>query len=132
LRFPAELWENEQEREMAHALAQAFSQQPLILTDRLANTVYFTPSAEALFHDRGEAIVNRLLFSLLGYGERTCIPTGLKEALLGEARPWRGVVHLGTGTDDPHTRVAEASAVMNGERFVCGVLRLAAERTGKQ
>lgn len=122
MEFPHHLWEETEDRVLAEALVPMFESYALVLTDRLANTVYLNPRAEALFGDRAGALVNRLSFSLLGYGERDAVPEALTNALLGEGAPWRGVALIHGADGPPH--FVEASAVRRGGRLVCGVLRL--------
>jgi len=106
---------------MVRAMADLFDDQPLVLTDRLLNTIYFSPAAEELFRDRGEAIVNRALFSILGLDDRNHIPPRMVEALSGKAGPWKAVMNL---PGRPAPWVCEASCVRDGEMLLCGVVRL--------
>ncbi|MCC6545963.1 hypothetical protein IT570_02255 [Candidatus Sumerlaeota bacterium] len=125
MRFPVELWETDLECQIIRQFLDAFAGHPVMLTDKLANTVFFTPEAEELLADRGEAIVNRLSFSLMGFGSKDRVPPGLTAALLGESVPWRGVVNL-SSDDSPRLRFAEASAIRSPGRFLCGVVRFSA------
>ena len=129
--FPDELWQDDDERRLARQLAEAFDEFPIILTDRLANSVYLSPPAEAIFGDRAEALVNRLALSLLGYGHKERVPPGLLEALLGEGKPWRGVVAIKGSSELPRLHFVEASAVVCDGRLVTGLLRIG-ERQGAQ
>lgn len=118
MRFPAELWDIESDRQVVEEFLEAFATFPIVLTDRLANTVYFNARAEVLFGERAEEIVNRLSFSLLGYGRKDQAPGGLTEALLGDAGPWRGIAEVA------EVRLfIEASAMRRDGRFLCGVIR---------
>ena len=123
MEFPAELWTDEQDRQYAEDLVRAFEGSPLILTDRLANSNYLTPQAAHLLGDSEEALVNRLSFSLLGFGKHQKVPTALVKALEGEGPSWRGVVDLGE-MGSARWHFCEASAVVRDGRLVCGVIRL--------
>lgn len=122
MRFPDELWDNPSERAIIQQFVDAFAAYPLVLTDKLANTIYFNQSAESLFQDHAEAIVNRLSFSLLGFGRKETVPPGLISALLGEGAPWRGVVNI-ADADSPRHLFIEASAIRTREKLLCGVVR---------
>ncbi|MEO8377899.1 MAG: hypothetical protein ABI579_09540 [Candidatus Sumerlaeota bacterium] len=123
MRFPGELWETETDRQVILQFVDAFAGHPLVLTDKLANTIFFNAEAEALYADRGEAIVNRLSFSLLGYGgKKDKVPSGLTPALLGEGVPWRGIVNL-SESETPKLHFVEASAIRAPGRLLCGVIR---------
>jgi hypothetical protein len=130
LEFPSSLWSAESDRLMAQELVGAFQNEPIILTDELANVVYVNPMAEKLFDENAEALVNRLVFSLLGFGKKGMIPKTLEKALLGEEVPWRGVVDL---ADAPPTKYffAHGSAIQAGKHFICGVIRLSAEEASR-
>lgn len=108
---------------MIQGALDLFADQPLILTDRLANSIYFNPGAEALFAERGEALVNRVLFSLLGLGERSTVPPRLVEALDGSGAPWKGVVQP-PDVNGECAMLCEVSAIGQGEAFLCGMVRL--------
>jgi len=123
LELPASLWPQPADLQLASDMAALFDASPLILTDRLANSLYLNAAAEELFGERAEALVNRLSFSLLGFGNREKVPGGLEEALLGRGAPWRGVVQV-QAADGPLARFAEASAIRRGDLLVCGVIRL--------
>lgn len=120
--FPGELWDHEDERALARQLSELFVDVPLVLTDRLTNSIYLNAAAEEMLGQRAEAVVNRAAYSLLGFGVAESAPPALTEALLGRADSWRSVVRL--FADDPMGQaVCEASAVSRGGDFVCGVLR---------
>lgn len=105
---------------------ELFRDQPLMLTDELANSTYLSEGAELLLGDRAGALVNRLSFSLLGFGSRGVVPPAIQKALLGEGPAWRGAVDL---AEAPPSRwhVAEISAIRREGRFLCGVVRLSRE-----
>jgi hypothetical protein len=118
--LPLESWPGEQERALVTGLLAALAGRPVALTDGLANTLWFSPEAESLFGERAEAIVNRVAFSLLGFGKNDRLPPGLKEALLGEGPAWRGIVKPeGRGEQT----FLEASCIQQNGRLLCGVLR---------
>lgn len=122
VRFPEEIWPDPNDRQLVQDLIAVFSSTPLVITDKLTNSLWLSDSAESLLGERAEALVNRVSYSLLGFEDREKQPARLVDALLGEGDPWRGVVHLPTATG---TRLVfvEASAVSREGRFVCGVLR---------
>lgn len=121
--FPNELWDDDRDRALARQLADLFVEAPLVLTDRLTNSIYLNTAAEDLLGQRAAAIVNRAAYSLLGFGAAESAPATLADALLGRADSWRSVVHL-FADDELGQAVCEASAIMRGGQFVCGVLRL--------
>lgn len=124
MRFPEELWPDSSECLAVRALVDGFPDAALILSDKLANTLYFSPAAEALFGDRAEAIVNRLTLSLLGFGERDRVPQSLLAALLGESGPWEGIVHLQTAAG-PRQAFASISAIRRRDgSLLAGVVRI--------
>lgn len=125
MRFPAELWPDPRDRQLAEELGEAFSHLPIVLTDNLTNSVWLTGRAEELLGERAEALVNRVSYSLLGFGEREKQPQGVVDALLGKGGPWKGVVHLPRADGPSRLVFVEASAVVREGRFVCGVLRFA-------
>jgi hypothetical protein len=132
LRFPAELWPDPVDSQRILALADAFADHPLLLTDKLANTVYMTNPVETLFGDRNEALINRLALSLLGFGERDRVAPGLVEALTGEAGPWRGIVQAQTAAG-PLPIFAEVSAAKRPDgRLLCGIIRLGKPQGGNR
>ena len=123
VRFPTELWNDPADCALAEQLAQAFDAGPLLLTDKLTNTIFVNEAAEALYGERAEAIVNRVAASLLGFGEKANHPDRLVAALLGEAAPWKGAVRV-EAVAGARLVYVEASAVRRGEQLVCGVVRL--------
>lgn len=127
--FPDVLWDDDRDRALARQLVVLFADVPLVLTDRLTNSIYLNEAAEALLDQRAEAVVNRAAYSLLGYGASEAAPPALADALLGAGQPWRSVVRV-YADDELGQAVCEASAVRRGEEFVCGVLRLAPLATG--
>ncbi len=126
MELPLEIWESDEDRQLVSAAVETFGAVPLILTDKLTNSVFLNAPAEVAFEERAEALVNRVAYSLLGFGKREHAPAGLAVALLGEAGPWRGVVEVPTPTGWSR-RVAEASAIVQGERFICGLVRLSGD-----
>lgn len=132
MRFPAELWNSEQDRQLVRQFLDAFEDHPIVLTDQLANTIYFNNTAEALFGDRAEAVVNRVSFSLLGYGAKENIPEAFIKALLGDAPPWRGVVDLAPEGNPPRHYFVEASAIRRAGKLVCGILRVSLTEVARQ
>ena len=122
--FPDVLWDDERDRALARQLVVLFADVPLVLTDRLTNSIYLNEAAEALLGQRAEAVVNRAAYSLLGYGASEAAPAALADALLGRGESWRSVVRV-YADDELGQAVCEASAVQRGGVFVCGVLRLA-------
>lgn len=123
MRFPTELWNDPADCALAKQLADAFAAVPLMLTDKLTNTIFVNEAAEALYGERAEAIINRVAASLLGFGEKANHPDRLVAALLGEAAPWKGAVRV-DAVPAPRLVYVEASAVRRGDRLVCGVVRL--------
>lgn len=117
--FPGQLWTDERDRQAVRDVVELFVAEPIILTDHLTNSVYFSAPAEALFGDRAEAIVNRTAASLLGFGRTGPVPPALTAALLGEALPWKALVRLDGGQDV----ACEASALHRDQHLVCGLLR---------
>lgn len=120
--FPESLFPNPAHRELILGALALFEDQPLFLTDRLANTIYFNGPAEGLFAERGEAIVNRAVFSLLGMGDHTAHPPALVEALEGNGPPWKAVAQL--PLEPPCICVCEASAIRDADTHLCGMVRL--------
>jgi hypothetical protein len=124
VRLPTELWPEPRHGELVAQLADLFAAEPVVLTDRLANAVYFSEAAESLLGDAGAAIVNRTAFSLLGIDDGRPVPEGLPAALLGSRPPWKALVRLpGSGA----SRWCEASSVQCDGEFVCGLLRIGGE-----
>ncbi len=123
MQLPAELWESEQDRHLVQGAVKAFDTTPLIVTDKLTNSVFLNARAEELFGERAEALVNRVTYSLLGFGTRENAPKDLPAALLGQTQPWHGVVEINT-TNGVRRHAAEASAVLRDGHFVCGLIRL--------
>ncbi len=120
MKFPNELWSDPKDRELVSAIADAFTDEALLLTDQLINIVWVSPKAEELFQERGEAIVNRLTFSLLGMDDSPPQLDCLKRALSGESAPWRGRAKL----DSQRETFLEASALIGPSGFLCGIIRL--------
>ncbi len=120
--FPADLWNDPADREIVGRTVDLFESTPLLLTDRLTNSVFFNDPAEALYGEAAEAIVNRAAWSLLGFDFSSAAPTALEAALLGSGDPWKGIVRLPDGAP----RFCEASAVVRDGRLVCGMIRFAA------
>jgi hypothetical protein len=123
VKFPSENWPIQEDRHLVEDFVAAFPDQALVLTDKLTNSVWFSPAAEELLGDRALALVNRVAFSLLGFDDRERQPTRLVDALLGEAEPWRGVVHLPCETGK-RLAFVEASAIRKADELVCGIIRL--------
>ena len=124
MRFPEELWPDPAECQLVRVFVDAFNDHPLILTDQLANTTYFSEAAEALFAERAEALVNRLALSLLGFGEHERPANGIVEALEGRGAAWDGIVRLQTATG-PRVAFVQTSAIRNREGLlVAGVIRI--------
>lgn len=124
MRFPDELWPELPQGAMVRAFVEAFSESPIILTDRLLNSVYFTEPAERLFAERAEAIVNRLALSLLGFGEKDRIVPGLVEALSGTADPWEGIVNL-QAAEGPLSVYIQASSIRERDgQLIAGIIRI--------
>lgn len=122
MKFPAELWIDPRHRQAVQDLTTFLDSAPLILTDQLANAVYLSDAAAELLEDRSEALVNRQIFSLLGYGEKSNGPAGFLEAItLPQATPWRGVVRFGEAA-----RFVEASGTFADGQLLCGVVRIGA------
>ncbi len=124
--FPKSLWQDPNDLTLVEQMTEFLADVPMILTDRLANSVFFNPAAERLFDQDGEAIVNRAAFSLLGFGTTGKTPPGLTEALLGKKAPWRGAVQI-ESTDKQPPVFCEASAIMRDNCFICGVLRFTSQ-----
>jgi hypothetical protein len=122
VRIPDELWSDARDRELVGQTTELFAAVPLVLTDRLSNSVWFNAPAEALFRDRAEAIVNRAAWSLLGFGFAAAAPDRLMAALLGEGPPWKGMVRP-EGNPAARPEFCEASALVREGRLVCGILR---------
>ncbi len=132
MNLPKELWPDSHNLMMIEDLIMMFDDKPLILTDELANSVYLNEHAEILLGDRAEALVNRLSFSLLGFGKAARVPESLANALAGEAAPWRGVVNLSADPTKSKYHFAEISAIKSPEKTLCGVIRLSAEESVKR
>lgn len=122
MRFPTELWDDPADAALAAGAVDALARDPLIVTDRLTNAVYFNEAAEAAFGDRAESLVNRTTLSLLGYSRAEGLPQGLIDALLARCGPWRGMAAIDAAPGSG-PRLVEASAVQRGGRLVCGLLR---------
>lgn len=122
MRLPVELWPDPRDRQLVEDLVAGFSHLPVVLTDRLTNSIWLSGPAEELLGERAEALVNRVSYSLLGFGEREKQPQGVVDALLGTDRPWKGALHLPSG-DGSRLSFVEASAIVREGQFVCGVLR---------
>jgi hypothetical protein len=122
--FPTDLWTEEADRRLLDDLLGLFEGEPVVLVDRLLNSVHFNAAAEGLFAARGEAIVNRSAFSLLGLGEREQAPESLVAALLGEGAPWRGGVRAIGEDAGGAPAFCEATAIVRDGHHVAGVLRL--------
>jgi len=119
--FPREVWKSDEDITLVEQMLDLFAEESVIVTDELSNTVYFSPVAEKVFQDRGEAIVNRAAYSLLGFDRFENQPKPLVGALLGKGEPWRGAVILPGQTN---AVFCEASAIKRGDEFVCGIIRL--------
>ncbi|CAN5200571.1 hypothetical protein BH09SUM1_BH09SUM1_24530 [soil metagenome] len=122
MQIPVALYPNPNDLALVEDLVAAFSAVPVILTDKLTNSVFLNEEAELLFGDDAASLVNRLGLSLLGFGHKDRIPAALTAALLGEGLPWRGMINLGT-PDLPRLVFAEASAIARPGHFVAGVIR---------
>jgi hypothetical protein len=122
--LPLELWNEEEDRRMVESAAALFDHDPVIFTDQLTNSVWLNPPAEELLNDDAEALVNRTASSLLGFGNGDKAPAPLEAALLGRSDPWKAVVNLPREEAPPAPAYCEASAVLRGERLVCGIVRL--------
>ena len=131
MEIPLDLWESQEDQQRVVDLITLFEADPLILTDSLANVIYLNDLALGLFTDRAGALINRLSFSLLGFGERTDVPQPFVNALTGEGPAWRGMMNIGTDRT-PNIRMINASAVAKEDHFVCGVLRLARQEAKLQ
>lgn len=127
LQFPAELFVDERQRQAVLDFVEAFAHRPLLLTDRLCNSIYINPAAEDLFAARAEEIVNRLAFSLMGYSHLVRTPPRMTEALLAQGDPWRGVVPLEQGPPIGW-HFAEVSCISMDGTLVCGVVILDSKR----
>jgi len=124
--LPISLWNDETERDLVAQTVDLFHDSPLILTDRLTNSVFVNEQAAALLGDRGEALVNRTAYSLMGFGMADQLPQPLEQALMGDGPPWRGIVRLSdveSGKAVSHA-FCEASAIHRNGSLVCGILRL--------
>jgi len=123
LEFPHEIWTDEEKRAAVRGAVDLFADRALLVTDELANTVYLSPEAEKVFGDRAEALVNRLSFSLLGFGNRSEVPKAMVEAINGEGPPWKGLVNVGGG-EPPNWYLAEMSSAGKGKQFIAGFILL--------
>ncbi|MDX1972000.1 MAG: hypothetical protein SFY68_05650 [Candidatus Sumerlaeia bacterium] len=130
MQFPDVLWANEEHPPlpMIHQVLELFEEDAVILTDVLTNSIFFNTKAEELFGMRGEELVNRTTYSLLGFENFKGVPKSLADALLGEGDCWRGLVKLGEEVRskfEPGTLFyCEASALRTSGEFIVGVLRL--------
>lgn len=122
MELPESLWTDDEDRRLARLTADAWQPFPIILTDRLANSVYLNAPAEAVLAAPAEALLNRAAVSLLGFHD-CASPAGLHEALLGEGPPWRGAAVL-DGRAPGSRFFVEASAVVRASSFVCGIIRI--------
>lgn len=121
MQFPRNLWTNAEHADMAVQVLAIFPGRAVMLTDILGNTIYLSPEAAELFGDREEALLNRLSASLLGMGDRESVSPRFWKAIDGTDEPWRAMVRL---PGQQRAVFAEASAVRQGEHFICGVIRL--------
>ncbi len=126
MELPHQLWKEDEDRALVFQTVELFHDAALILTDGLANSVFVNEEAAGLFRERGEALVNRAAYSLLGFGTSEKLPAPLESALLAQGPPWRGIVRLGTveHPGNPTTALCEASAINRRGTLVCGILRL--------
>jgi PAS domain-containing protein len=109
---------------MVRALVEAFPDHAIMLTDGLINSVYLSPAVESILGERADALVNRLGFSLLGFGERDRLAPGLLEALSGSGEPWEGIVQLQSAAG-PRTAFVQASAIRSrAGSLLAGVVRI--------
>jgi len=120
MEFPEELWKTEQEKQLIFQALDLFEHQPVIITDQLANSVFLNKKAEELYGQRGEAIVNRAVFSLLGFDSFEGMPQKLVDGLSGNGEVWRGFVKH--PTEQNKICFAEASAIVH-ENLKCGMIR---------
>jgi len=126
MELPHQLWQEDEDRALVFQTVDLFDDTALVLTDALTNSVYLNEAAAGLLRERGEALVNRAAYSLLGFGTSEKLPAPLESALLAQGPPWRGIVRLGTveHPDSPTTAFCEASAINRRGSLVCGILRL--------
>ena len=125
--LPFNLWSDDADRELVSQTVELFSDTPLVLTDRLTNSVFVNGPAAVLLGDRGEALVNRAAYSLLGFGAADKLPEPIEKALLGDGPPWRGLVRPaveGIPAESVNPLFCEASAINRHGVLVCGILRL--------
>ena len=127
MQFPAELFDDPRHRQAVSDFIEAFAERPMLLTDKLCNTIYINDAAETLFAARAEEIVNRLAFSLMGYSHLMRTPPRMTEALLAQGDPWRGVVPLEPGPPIGW-HFAEVSSITIDGALVCGVVILDPKR----
>jgi PAS domain-containing protein len=125
LELPTGLWSDPEDLRLIDQALGLFPSEPVLLTDRLTNTVYLNPEAERLLGERGEGLVNRVAFSLLGIEKGGRQAAAVADALLGKGHAWRGVVYP-EGREDRKPVFCEASAIKRAGRLVCGILRLGA------
>jgi hypothetical protein len=126
MELPQQLWQEDEDCALVLQTVELFHNAALILTDGLTNSVFVSKAAEGLFGERGEALVNRAAYSLLGFGTSEKLPAPMESALLAQGPPWRGIVRLGMveNPDNPATAFCEASAIIRRDKLVCGILRL--------
>lgn len=125
--FPYQLWQDPDDQRLVRDAIALFTGQPLIVTDEIANSVYLNAEAENLYQESAGALVNRLSFSLLGFGNRAGAPPALVNALLGDGPSWSGAVDLSGENEPPRWHFVQASAVKRSERFVSGLVRLSSQ-----
>lgn len=106
---------------MIEQVLDLFGGDPVLLTDELTNSVFFNEKAEKLYHESGDAIVNRAAYSLLGFESFEGVPQSLVDALMGKRDAWRGFVKV------PGQKCTvcfcEASALVREEELICGLIR---------
>ena len=121
MRFPIELWNSDSDRVLILTALAETASGPLVVIDRLGNTVFFNDAAERLWGERAEALVNRAIVSLLGLDRRRNLADEWGR-LLETGKGWEGIARI------PRVQPPEKASL---RRWVCmRVIRQ--EKEGKQ
>ncbi len=93
MRFPLELWNNDEERAAVLTRLAEAPAGPVVVADAIGNVVFLNDAAERLWGERADAMLNRALVSLLGLDARREIADALGRAF-DEGRDWSSAVRI--------------------------------------
>lgn len=125
MRFPIELWNSDAERVAVLARVAEAPAGPVLVVDKLGNTVFLNDAAERLLGERADALVNWLATALLGLAQDR---QGRGEAFtrsIERGESWSGSVRPAVAPKGKRPRARKATLEMivrenKGQKSILG------------